>query len=141
VAQVARYLADTSALARLRHKAVAQRLVPLIKSGLVAPCGAIEIEIRRTARVADEYDVAARTRTAAYEWLSSNDAEWLRALDVQQELAFRGHHRGVRVPDLLIAATAERHGVTVLHYDRDFDLMAEVSDQRTEWIVPAGSVP
>jgi predicted nucleic acid-binding protein len=141
VAQVARYLADTSALARLRHPAVAERLAPLIESGLVATCGAIEIEIRRTARSTEEYDAVAVTRTAAYEWLSTNDAEWLRALDVQHELSRRGQLRGVKVPDLLIAATAERHDVTLVHYDRDFDLIAAVTGQPAEWIVPAGSVP
>ncbi len=69
------------------------------------------------------------------------DDVWSRALDLQHELASRGHLRAVRFPDLLIAATAERHGVTVLHYDRDFDVVAEVSDLRAEWVVPAGSVP
>jgi predicted nucleic acid-binding protein len=41
--------------------------------------------------------------------------------------------------DLLIAATAERHGVTVLHYDADYDLIAEVTGQLTQWVVPRGS--
>jgi predicted nucleic acid-binding protein len=46
--------------------------------------------------------------------------------------------RGVKLPDLLVAATAERHDVTVLHYDHDFDLIADVTGQRVEWIVPRG---
>lgn len=45
----------------------------------------------------------------------------------------------VPMPDLLIAATAERHDVTVLHYDADFDLIAEVTGQLTRWVVPRGS--
>ena len=43
--------------------------------------------------------------------------------------------------DLLVAAAAERAGLTVLHYDQDFDLIAEVTGQPTEWVVPRGSVP
>lgn len=56
-------------------------------------------------------------------------------------LARRGHHRGASIPDLLIAAIAERTGLTVLHYDRDFDLIAAATGQRMEWVVPRGSVP
>jgi len=41
----------------------------------------------------------------------------------------------------LIAACAQRHGVTVLHYDGDFDLIAEVTGQPVQWVVPRGSVP
>ena len=46
-----------------------------------------------------------------------------------------------KIADLLIAAAAEVAGLVVLHYDRDFDLIAKVTAQRTEWIVPAGTVP
>lgn len=55
-------------------------------------------------------------------------------------LAERSQHRAVTLPDLLIAACAERAGLTVLHYDADFDRIAEVTGQATEWIVPRGSV-
>jgi predicted nucleic acid-binding protein len=82
----------------------------------------IELEVRRTARNKKEYDAVASTRTAAYQWLPCNDSEWQRTLDVQQELARRGRLRGVKRPDLLVAAVAERHEVTVLHYEHDFDL-------------------
>lgn len=53
-------------------------------------------------------------------------------------LASRGQHR-LPIMDLLIAATAEVHGATVLHHDRDFDRIADVTGQVTRWIVPAGS--
>jgi len=46
----------------------------------------------------------------------------------------------VKFPDLLIAATAERHGLVVVHYNSDYDLIAAVTDQQTEWVVPQGSV-
>ena len=48
--------------------------------------------------------------------------------------------RAQRVPDLLIAAAAESRGLTVLHYDADFDRIASVTGQSCEWVVPASSV-
>jgi predicted nucleic acid-binding protein len=55
-------------------------------------------------------------------------------------LARSGKHRAVSIPDLLIAAAAERHGLTVVHYDRDFDHIAGVTRQPMQWVVPQGSV-
>lgn len=55
-----------------------------------------------------------------------------RALEVQTLLADRGHHRGPSIPDLLIAATAELSGLTVLHVDKDFDAIAALTGQKTE---------
>jgi predicted nucleic acid-binding protein len=63
-----------------------------------------------------------------------------RAIEVQGLLAARGQHRGANIPDLVVAAAAERAGLTVLHYDADFDLIATVTDQLVEWVVPRGSV-
>jgi predicted nucleic acid-binding protein len=56
-------------------------------------------------------------------------------VEVLTLLADRGHHRGPSVPDLLIAATAELHGLTVLHVDKDFELIAEVTGQPVERLV------
>jgi predicted nucleic acid-binding protein len=55
-------------------------------------------------------------------------------------LAERGTHRGAPVPDLIIAAAAERAGVTLLHYDADFDLIASVTGQPCEWVVEHGTI-
>jgi predicted nucleic acid-binding protein len=63
-----------------------------------------------------------------------------RAVDVHGLLADRGQHRAASIPDLLVAAAAERAGLTVLHYDADFDMIATVTGQPTEWVVPRGSV-
>ena len=64
-----------------------------------------------------------------------------RALDAQRALARVGHHRLPPV-DLLVAALADRHGLGVLHYDRDYDLLAENAGLRFEsvWLAPAGSL-
>ena len=55
-----------------------------------------------------------------------------RAVEVQSVLAERGQHRAPSIPDLLIAATAELDALTVLHVDRDFELIAEVTGQPVE---------
>jgi predicted nucleic acid-binding protein len=55
-----------------------------------------------------------------------------RAFEVQMLLADRGQHRAPSIPDLLIAATAEKAGLTVLAVDKDFDLIAEVTGQSVE---------
>lgn len=57
-----------------------------------------------------------------------------------EALARHGKHRAVRLPDLLIAAVAERLDLCILHYDADYELIAGVTHQRTLWIVPRGSV-
>jgi hypothetical protein len=62
------------------------------------------------------------------------------AVAVQDALAERSQQRGAKIVDLLIAAAAEAAGLVVLHYDRDFDLIAGITGQPTEWIVPAGTV-
>ena len=74
----------------------------------------------------------------AFELVETTADHLRRARQVQRMLAAK-HQCGRKVPDLLIAA-AESRGLTVLHYDADFDLIASVSGQRCEWIVPAGSV-
>jgi predicted nucleic acid-binding protein len=63
-----------------------------------------------------------------------------RAREVQATLVERGQHRSAGVADLLIAATAEIEGLTVLHYDADFDMIAEITGQPCEWVVPRGSI-
>ena len=63
-----------------------------------------------------------------------------RALEIQQLMTARGTHRSASVPDVLLAAIADANGLTVLHYDADFDLISDVTDQPMEWVVPAGSV-
>lgn len=55
-----------------------------------------------------------------------------RAVQVQGLLAERGHHRAVKVPDLLVAAAGEFADLTVLHVDKDFDLIAGVTGQTVE---------
>jgi predicted nucleic acid-binding protein len=141
MAAVASYLADTSALARLRYGPVAAALGPMIEAGLVATCGVIEFELEWATRSGKEFDELRADRDAGYEWLPTHDEDWRRALGVQAALWRGGQVRAVGFPDLLIAAVAERERVTVLHYDSDFDLIARVTGQQVQWVVPRGTVP
>ena len=70
------------------------------------------------------------------------DRVWRRATDVFELFAGRGplHHRQIGIPDLLIAAAAELAELPVLHYDRDFELIAEVTGQPVEALAPLGSL-
>jgi len=141
MAAVASYLADTSALARLRHQQVAAVLGPLIEAGLVATCGVIEFELGWATRTTAEFDELRADRDVGYEWLATHDEDWRRALDVQGALWRSGQIRAVGFPDLLVAAVAERERVAVLHYDADYDLIAGITGQPTRWVAPRGAVP
>jgi predicted nucleic acid-binding protein len=141
MAAVATYLADTSALARLHHPVVAAVLAPLIDAGVVATCGVIEFELGWATRGSAEFDQLRTDRDTGYEWLAVQDEDWRRALDVQAALWRGGRRRAVGFPGLLVAAVAERERVTLLHYDGDYDLIAQVTSQPVQWVVPRGTVP
>ncbi len=141
MAAVARYLADKSALARLHLETVFDALGPLIDAGLVATCAMVEFEVLWSTRSAREFNEVRADREAGYEWLVIEDRHWRRALDVQQQLWGSGQMRAVPLPDLLIASVAEYHNITVVHYDADYDRVAAITGQATEWVVPRGSVP
>ena len=51
-----------------------------------------------------------------------------------------GVDRMVKIPDLIIAAVAMRHSVTVLHYDADYEAIAQITGQPVRWLVPSGSL-
>lgn len=133
------YLLDSSVLTRLDAPPVRQRMEGVVAAGSCGLCGVVAAEVLRGTRSPDHHR-ASVDRLRAFFRLPTPDDVWDRVLDVQALLAERGLHKSVKVPDLLIAAVAERHRVTVLHYDQDFDTIAEVTGQRCEWVVPRGSV-
>lgn len=137
---LAHYLADKSALSRLAKPEVGERLGPLLAEGAVATCGIVLLEVLYSARTGADY-VAIRELLEGLERVPVDDQTFDRALEVQERLAQRGEHRGSSLPDLLLAAAAERAALTVLHYDSDFDRIRAVTGQRAEWVVPRGSVP
>lgn len=135
----ARYLVDKSALARMPFDAMRERLAPIIEAGEAATCTIIDLEVLFSARNRDDYDRIRERRALAYQSIPIAEEILRRAIAVQAELARTGHHR-VPIPDLVIAATAEAAGLVLLHYDRDYDVIARVTEQRSEWVVPRGTV-
>lgn len=134
----ATHLADTSAFGRFHHAGVRESAVPLIASGQVALCGPVIYELGFSARNAADYDEI-MTRADAFDMAPTSDGDIGRALAVQRRLVRRGHHRAVSLVDMLVAAIAESRGLIVLHYDADFDLIAGITGQPAEWIVPRGT--
>lgn len=140
MAVAARYLLDTSVWARIDAPAVAARCLPIIRAGRVATCSIIDLEILYSARSPASYAATRSERDLALELLAIEQPTVDRAVEVQAALAERGEHRGASLPDLIIAAAAERGRVVLLHYDADYDLIASVTGQPVEWVVPRGSV-
>ena len=140
MAVIARFLIDTSAAARMRLAAVAQRLEPLVTGGLVATCATLDAEALYSARSPGEYEQVRADRREAYEYLPTDEIHWQRAFDAQRGLARTGRHRAVGIANLLTAVLAAEHGVTIVHYDSDFEIAAEVLQFEHRWVVPRGTV-
>ena len=133
------YLIDKSALARMEHPQVRTRIAPIIESGEAATCAIIDLEVLYSTRNHAEHEQTRARREFAYQRVVLTDGIFRRAIEVQGILAQRGRHR-LPIPDLIIAAAAETAGMTVLHYDSDFDTIATVTNQDVEWVARRGSL-
>lgn len=140
MAVVARYLVDTSAAARMHRKQVAQRVAPLIAAGLVATCAPLDFEALFSARDPQDYEQIRADRRSAYEYLPVLDEHWHWAMDVQRSLAGVSRHRDVGLTDLLVAAVAEQHRMTILHYDSDYETISEFTSVQAMWVVERGDI-
>jgi len=137
VGLTARYLADKSALARLRVPAVRARLGPLIEDGDIATCSIVDLEVLYSSRNLSDYEAILEERASLDS--APITADVMRtAIDLQHALARRGQHR-IPIPDLVISATALRSNLVVMHYDADFARLAAVGGAPHEWVVPQGS--
>ena len=124
----------------MRIPTVAARLAPLIEAGDIVTCGIVDLEVLITARsFADQVQIR-RERDLSFPRIDIVQADFDRAADVMLKLSEIGLHRAVSLPDLLIAAVAERAGLAVLHYDSDYDHIRTATGQPTEWVVPQGSL-
>lgn len=132
------HLADKSALARGATRAIAEVLEPLLLDGRIATCSLVDLELLYSARGAREFRALLAER-GGFHRVAMLQADFDRAIEVMGLLAEGGRHR-IALPDLLIAAAAERSALAVLHYDADFDRIAAVTHQRMQWVVPRGSL-
>jgi len=132
-------LVDTSAYEQIKHRPeAADRYTNLAARGLLATCNVVSGEVLYSMPGLG----AVRAMRATLEGLWYLPlTEWAeaRAIDTLGKLAEHGKHRAAKVGDLQIAAVAEQYQATLLHYDQDFDDIAEITGQPTEWIVPRGS--
>src|SRR5215475_12008148 len=127
------WLIDKSALVRLAASPDAAEWAGRIERGLVRITTVTRLEAGYSARSGPDLRAGLRQPP-----LSAMPVEYLtppiedRAVEIQAVLADRGQHRAPSIPDLIIAATAELAGLTVLHLDKDFDLIADVTGQPVE---------
>ena len=137
---MATYLADKSALTRRETRPEVRAVIePLLVAGKIATCGIVDLELLYSAPSPRTYGRLA-TLLRALPRVEVDEAVLDRALEVQGALAKRSQHRAVPLPDLIVAACAERAGLTVLHYDADFDRIAGITGQDVRWVLPRGSV-
>lgn len=130
---VTSWLIDKSALVRLGSSKDVDDWASRIERGLVHISTVTRLEVGFSARSAGEAREAVRNPPLAHmpvEYLTPAIED--RAVEVQLRLAAQGQHRAPSIPDLLIAAIAELAGLTVLHVDKDFDLIATVTGQPVE---------
>jgi predicted nucleic acid-binding protein len=132
-----KFLIDTSVVKRLSQPDVREVVQPLAAAGEVGRARITDLEVGYSARNEAEWD-RLMAALEVFEPLESTQSHHRRALQVQRLLAHRSQ-RGRKIPDLLVAAAAEEHGLTVLHYDADFDLISAVTGQPCRWAVPAGT--
>lgn len=134
------FLADKSALTRRETRPeMREALEPLLLAGEVATSGIVDLELLYSATSRATYRALAEALRGMPR-VAIEEACVKRALEVQAMLAERSQHRAVPLPDLLVAACAERAKLAVLHYDADFERIAELTGQAAKWIVPRGSV-
>ena len=137
-------LLDNSAWARLGSPALTvERLdavAEAVQASRVATCLPFLLEAGYSARSGTDHDAIADELHALPHFPVDEEVE-RRAIDAQRQLARAGYHRLPPV-DLLVAALADRHGVGVLHYDHDYDLIVSKTDLNFQsvWLAPAGAL-
>jgi predicted nucleic acid-binding protein len=133
-----RRLVDTSVLLRSHQPEVFERLQALEAENKLWTCRMVDLQYVYSRR---GRDVAATVRERHALPTAAITPETMdRSLEIMGLLASKGRHRHAKDTDCIIAAAAEMHGLSLLHYDRDFDYIAEVTNLSTEWIAPPGSL-
>lgn len=137
-------LADTSIWAWSRRRTQAELRAWFDKellAGRIATCEMVKMELLHGARDQFEFQML-DDRFDALPHCPIGPVEWARARWVYRRLAAvsSGYQRSVGHPDLLIAVAAEAAGVTLLHYDSDYEAIAEITGQPMRWAAPRGSL-
>jgi predicted nucleic acid-binding protein len=123
------YLIDTSGLFRILQDGMRQRWADHLASGVIATCPVVELEFLFSARSLADRLQKRRDLRELFAWVPMSDSAYDRAEAVQERLTETGRHRAAGPVDLLIAATAERHRLTLLCDDKDFEVLSSVTGQ------------
>ncbi|NEE02443.1 PIN domain nuclease [Phytoactinopolyspora halotolerans] len=127
------WIIDKSAYVRLHASPDADEWLDRINRGLVRVTTVTLLEMGFSARSGRDWRRGIEEPPAANLPIENLTPRMeTRAVEVQRLLAAQGHHRDVKIPDLLIAAAGELAGLTVLHVDKDFDLIADLTGQPVE---------
>jgi predicted nucleic acid-binding protein len=127
------WLIDKSALLRLAASPDAAQWAARIERGLVRVATVTRLEVGYSARSGEDLRAGLHQPPLAsmpveYQTPAIED----RAVEVLTLLADRGQHRAPSIPDLIIAATAELAGLTILHLDKDYEIIAKITGQSLE---------
>lgn len=139
------HLIDNSAWARLDLASlpgdVRERVAERFATGRIAVCSPFLLEAGWSARNAADHEAVVGDLLHLPRFSIDRNVEDV-AIAAQSALASRNHHRSAAPADLLIAACAHVHGLGVLHYDRDDDVLAELGglDFESDWLAPPGSL-
>lgn len=132
-----RYLVDTSALVRIQRRQAEAAWDDLARHGLIAMCEPVLVEALSITE-SKRYSAAEAELQEIYPWVPVVDNVWELVAAVRRELAQHSAHQGMSVADLVVAATAIKLKLTVLHEDGDFETIARFVPQLTEQRVSAG---
>lgn len=134
-------LADTSVWALKSRPAVRDWFAAAVEMGEIACCEIVALELLHSARNPHEF-ARIEMGVSALPWAEFGGSDWRRVREIYRALGNQPGQaqRSVPLPDLLIAASAERAGMTLVHYDSDYDTIAAVTRQPMRWVAPRGSL-
>lgn len=132
-----RFLADTSAVIRILTGKASPEWTDAVTAGTVAICDPVELELLRDTPANARRPLIQRMLRQVYAWCPVPADCWERALELQDHLAAASQHSSASPVDLLVAVTAKRHRLEVLHDDLDYEVISRVVGLETIRVMPA----
>jgi predicted nucleic acid-binding protein len=134
-------LVDTSAWARAEHPTTRDRWLAALLGNRLRLSPLVRVEILLSTRSGGEFDQLAERLDAIRS--APLSASIIRAAETAMRALAHRSAGAQRVPivDYLVAAAAQELGVAVIHYDHDYDTLAEVLEFESIWLAPAGTIP
>jgi predicted nucleic acid-binding protein len=130
-----RFLADTSAVIRILTGKASPEWIDAVTAGTIAICDPVELELLRDTPANTRRPQIQRMLRQTYARAPVPKDCWDRALELQDQLAATSQHSGASVVDLIVAVTAMRNRLILLHDDRDYEVLARVTGLRTARIL------